>query len=120
MLTLFGSRCSQFFALVSQAGVEMSVLCESPCLEFFRFAAWVVLSALFGSLCFQFLKFYLPVWALNSLRVFPSWGRDVRPFRMSVLEVFIYMRLAARVIVMSALVGSLSSQLCFRWGSDVR
>ena len=61
---------------------------------------WIVLSALLGPLCFQ-------IWVLISA-----------PFGSLCSQVFICMRLAPRVIVMSALVGSLSSQL-FTYASQV-
>ena len=61
--------------------------------------AWIVLFALFGSLCFQ-------IWVLISA-----------PFGSLCSQVFICMRLAPRMIVMSALV---CLHVPLRWGSDVR
>ena len=96
MSALFGPLCSQlsvYVCLPSWGNVVRPFRISVLSILYMCLPAWIVLSALFGSLCFQ-------IWVLI-----------LAPFGSLCSQVFICMRLAPRVIVMSALVGSLISQL---------
>ena len=81
--------------------------------------AWVVMSALLGSLCFQILYMcfqlgyscpsFWDLFAFNSLHLSPSLGSDVRLFGIALLSNSLH--LLPAWVVMSILLGS----LCFQF-----